>query len=256
MPGGIFDSSKTRVAPVFDALAGGGKHWVPQLLQLAEHSPNRAAIDGLNLEYLNGGWGANETPLAPPVGLLSWMIRNPSMLRPQKSDHPERLRLLDGDPQVTALALDSLRASASHRAWYIFEGPTVPDAYIETPDALIVVEGKRTEARPTTDTTWLSGRHQIWRHLDAAWERRARRQVFGLFIVEGTPGTGEVPAVWRAAVEDALTPSALASSFPHRGPEERAAIAAALAGVTTWQRVLESFRLPSSTLVDRLPSAL
>jgi hypothetical protein len=117
MPGGIFDSSKNRVAPVFDALAGSGKHWVPQLLQLAEHSPNCAAIDGLNMEYLTGEWGANETPLAPPVGLLSWMIRNPSMLRPQKSAHPERLRLFDGDPQATALALDALRASASHRAW-------------------------------------------------------------------------------------------------------------------------------------------
>jgi len=254
MPGGIFDSSKTRVAPVFEALAASGKHWTSQLLQLSEFSPNRAEVDGLDLTFLRGAWGANETPLAPPVSLLSWMIRNPSKLRPQKTDHPDRLRLLQGDPAATALALDALRTSNTPRAWYLFEGPTVPDAYIETPDALIVVEGKRTEAGPTTDTTWLAGRHQIWRHIDAAWERRGRRRVFGLFIVEGGAGSGEVPAVWQAAVQDALAPATLATSFPHRGPEERTEIAAALVGVTTWQRVLAAFGLPESTLVDRLPS--
>jgi hypothetical protein len=64
---------------------------------------------------------------------------------------------------------------------------------IETPDALIVIEGKRTESGATIDTTWLTGRHQIWRHIDAAWEIRGRRQVFGFFIVEGEDPDGRLP---------------------------------------------------------------
>jgi hypothetical protein len=151
--------------------------------------------------------------------------------------------------------LNLLRSETSARAWYIFEGPTVPDAYIQTPDALVVVEGKRTEAGPTTNTTWLAGRHQIWRHIDAAWERRGRRQVFGLFIVESKGGTSEVPELWLKAVQDALSPAVIASSFPHRSPEERQEIAACFVGVTTWQRVIQEFNLPSSTLIDLITHA-
>jgi hypothetical protein len=34
MPGGKYDSSKTRVKPVFDALRTSGRDWLPQLLAL------------------------------------------------------------------------------------------------------------------------------------------------------------------------------------------------------------------------------
>ena len=114
------------------------------------------------------------------------------------------------------------------------------------------MEGKRTEAGPTRDTTWLRGRHQIWRHIDAAWERRGRRKVYGFFIVEGVGKTGEVPVLWLKAVEKALSPGAIESSFPHRSPAERVAIASSLLGVTTWQRVVKTFHLPSSALIDRV----
>lgn len=252
MPGGIFDSSKTRVAPVFDALSGLSRDWVAELIALAEGVANPPPLAGVDLAFRSGAWGENEAPLPPPVSLLSWMIRHPESLRSAGSDNPERDRLLRGTPDATYKALDLLRTDGSSRAWYIFEGPTVPDAYIETPDALVVIEGKRTEAGPTTDTTWLAGRHQIWRHIDAAWERKASRRVFGLFIVEGEVATGEVPPMWKQAVADALSPSVVASSFPHRGPEERAAICSALVGVTTWQRVVRTFGLPPDTLIERL----
>lgn len=118
------------------------------------------------------------------------------------------------------------------RAWYIFEGPTHPDAIIETPDALIVIEGNQTEAGPTTSTTWMPCRHQIWRHIDAAWEIRGALRVFGLFIVESERGL-EVPKVWSDAVDQSQSERVLDGSFPHRGNAERAARAACLIGVTT-----------------------
>ena len=252
MPGGTFDSSKTRVAPVFGALAALDTEWMPQLLSLAQAGASQFSSEGLDLRFERGAWGESELPIPPPVSLLSWMIRNPGKLKAVVSKDENRNKLLQGDPTTTGRALDLLRSSSSNRDWFLFEGPTVPDAWIETPDAIIVVEGKRTEAGPTTDTTWLSGRHQIWRHIDAAWERRGRRQVFGLFIVEAEDESGVVPDLWISAVANALSDEVMETSFPHRSHAERDAIRSSLVGVTTWQRVLESFELPRSTLIDRV----
>jgi hypothetical protein len=252
MPGGIYDSSKTRVAPVFSALRECGADWLPALLALAVGNSAVTRQSGDDLSFLRGYWGEAELAVPPPVSLLSWMIRNPCSLKRATATNPDRLKLLAGDAETTERALDLLRSDAAHRAWYIFEGPTVPDAWIETPDTLIVVEGKRTEPGPTTETTWLSGRHQIWRHIDAAWERRGGRKVYGLFIVEGLDSTPEVPPMWLDAVTDAISAEALESSFPHRGQGERSAIASCLLGVTSWQRVVDAFGLPKSVLIDRL----
>jgi len=148
--------------------------------------------------------------------------------------------------------LDLLRSSPAPRAWYVLEGLTFPDAVIETPDATIVIEGKRTESGPTTSTTWLLGRHQIWRHIDAAWERRGRKRVFGMFIVEGQDGKEDVPELWNEATRQCLSSEALSSSFPHRSEEERAAISACFLGVTTWQAIVRHFTLPESVLVPHV----
>jgi hypothetical protein len=156
-----------------------------------------------------------------------------------------------GDPETVELALGALRSSNTPKGWHLLEGPTYPDALLETRDALVVIEGKRTESGPTVDTTWLTGRHQIWRHIDAAWEIRGRRQVFGFFLVEGTT-RGDVPEVWQRAFADALAPSSLASSFPHRSAAESAAIASCFVGGTTWQRVCSAFGIEFADLPDRV----
>ena len=147
-----------------------------------------------------------------------------------------------------------MRTEGGQSGWHILEGPSYPDVLLETPDALIVVEGKRTESAPTTHTTFMEGRHQIWRHIDAAWEVRGRRAVFGLFIVEGQGEAPEVPAVWTAAVASAKSDAVLASSFPHRSAVERSAIAQCLLGATTWQRVCAEFEIAFSTLPTTVPS--
>lgn len=253
MPGGMFDSSKTRVVPVFEALAAGDADWVPQLLGLAQ-GRDAAEVDepAGDLTFLKGHWGTNEKGISPPVSLLAWMIRHPEQLTTKTSTNPDRQRLLAGDPSAVELALDSLRRESADRAWYVFEGRTFPDAVIETPDALIVIEGKRTEAGPTTATTWLAGRHQVWRHIDAAWERKGRRKVYGMFIVEAKDSSDAVPSLWLEAVTDALEPEALRTSFPHRSAVEVESIQRCLLGVTTWQAVCTAFGLAREVLVEQL----
>jgi hypothetical protein len=131
----------------------------------------------------------------------------------------------------------------------LFEGPTFPDVMLETPGALIVVEGKRTESGPTTHTTWMTVRHQIWRHMDAAWEIRGRRAVFGFFLVEGArPDPTEVPLVWRAAARATLETEVVDASFPHRSDHERQAITRGFLGVATWQQVCIRYSLDFDAL--------
>jgi hypothetical protein len=207
---------------------------------------------GNDLTFQRGHWGGSELGIQPPVSLLSWLIRNPSRLTSQPTQSPDRKSLFQGDPDATARALDLLRSQSATRAWYIFEGPTFPDAFIETPDAIVVVEGKRTEPGPTTSTTWLAGRHQIWRHIDAAWERRGRRHVFGFFAVEGRPEDGAVPLLWQQATEDCVSPSALATSFPHRSAAECDSIASCFLGATSWQAICRTFGLQASVLKDHV----
>ena len=161
----------------------------------------------------------------------------------------ERQKLLAREPATIGRALQLLRSAGTGRAWHVFEGPTYPDAIIETPGALIVVEGKRTEAGPTTSTTWMVGRHQIWRHMDAAWELRGGRAVYGLFLVEGTPeNPKDVPLIWEDAARDTLARSAITASFPHRSTVECDAIARGFLGVATWQRVCACFGIDFNVL--------
>jgi hypothetical protein len=165
-----------------------------------------------------------------------------------------RERLLQREPKAIEEALRLVRTGLN-RGWPIFEGPSQPDVYLETPDALIVIEGKRTEPGPTTTTTWMPVRHQMLRHIDAAWEVRSERLVYGFFVVEGNGGAegGVVPTPWESAATATVSADALAGSLPHRSVEERRAIASAFLGVTTWQAVCSALELEWSSLPDRIP---
>jgi len=90
-------------------------------------------------------------------------------------------------------------------------------------------------------------RDQIWRHIDAAWEVRGTRQVFGMFVVEDGH-CGEVPAVWTQGLHGARSPEALAGSFPHRTEDEIRQLTDCLVGVSTWQKVCGKFGLDYTTL--------
>lgn len=252
MPGRLFDSSKTRVGPVFDVLWSNGRDWLPQLLALPKVGSKDHTKRGGDLTLLEGHWEPHEKSLKPPVSLLSWLIRHPDRLARNDPNNEQRRQLADGDPGAVDCALRLLRTENASRAWYIFEGPTCPDAYLVARDALVVIEGKRTEWNATVNTNWLQGRHQIWRHLDAAWEIRGRRALYGFFIVESELADGSVPESWQIASQECLNSDVLSSSFPHRSSEETDAIANCFLGVTTWQRVCNQFEIDFRILPNRV----
>jgi hypothetical protein len=260
---GIHDSSRTRIAPVFgrlQCLDPSGRLWLQGLLELA-NTRKLPRPDAGASRLRVAKWWPREAKLAAPPGLLRWLLENAEEPRDPAAwgRAPEvmanRRRVVDRDADTLAGALQSLQErSPSPRAWYVLEGPSQPDVYLDSAAAVIVVEGKRTETAPTTSTAWMRVRHQMLRHLDAAWEHRQGRRIYGLYIVEAESGTGstEPPSTWHQAVESTISDEVLRASLPHRTSDERSQIASALLGVTTWQAVCDEFQIPREVLIPEV----
>jgi len=99
----------------------------------------------------------------------------------------------------------------------------------------------------------MAGRHQMLRHIDCAWEIAGNRKVIGFFIVEGRASNGGVPEQWLEYARETVAPYSIASSLPHRGPEEQNGIAACFAGVATWQMVCAAVGLAWDSLPNEAP---
>jgi hypothetical protein len=259
---GKFDSSKTRVMPVFDELLrhdNKGHFWLEKLIGLPICGNRVPLPPGCDFTIQECAWGDMEKKLEPPVALLSWLIRHSQELAKREvardTAMPDKRRdLLNGSESRMLEALELLRNNPGGEKWHIFEGETQPDVFIRTPTHLVVIEGKRTEPHATTSTTWMPVRHQMLRHLDCAWEIRGNKEVVGFFIVQGENGSEEVPMIWQESALQTTSDEAVGRSLPHRGPDEQNEIAKCFAGVTTWERVCREFGIDLKILPDRTSS--
>jgi hypothetical protein len=247
-----YDSTVTRVTPVFRAIhkeltTPDGLLRLLSLPEIEGVSPTMLADPGTAevIEFDSAETGMKERALQPPASLLQWLVQN--LVQPdgpivQSAETAEkRQKLIDGDEASIQEGLKLLSEGPKARSWYVLEGPTYPDVYIQTSTALIVIEGKRTEAGPTTHTTWMKNRHQMLRHLDCAWEILQGRDLYGFFIVEGEDESGSVPGDWKAACKETNSQSAIDGSLPHRSATDKKSISGAFLGATTWQRVCCDF---------------
>jgi hypothetical protein len=253
---GKFDSSKTRVVPLFKNLLKKdetGCSWLPKLISLPEGEHRISQPLNFNFLIREHRWGKDEKKLDPPVALLSWLIRHPGKplsgdLSSDPTTREKRRQWIEGSRDLIIEGLGLLRNNPDGEDWHIFEGQTQPDVYIETDDLIVVIEGKRTEKEPTTATKWMEVRSQMLRHLDCAWEIRGNKQLFGFFIVERNGLSVDIPPQWKKSTADTISPKMIASSLPHRGPEEQKEIASCFIGVTTWQRVCQELGLDFSEI--------
>ena len=253
---GQFNSSLTRVQPVFDWLVDSdptGRSWLLRLLQLGSRASAITLPDEIG--ELEAGhprwWGQHERRLPPPAHLLEWLVHNVTEDAVERSKvggtvREKRLLLARHDPATITAALFGIRQGNSSRAWYVLEGESYPDACVQTSHILLLVEGKRTERSCTSKTTWMARRSQLVRHMDAAFEVRDDRRVLGLLIVEGTDGPDglTLPPFWRSEADEQVSKEMLTASLPHRTPEERRILASGMLGGTTWQRVCREFGMP------------
>ena len=191
---GMYDSSKTRVAPVFNALLARdptGRSWLPQLLSLPQLDGSNSWDSRATGEVQAHWWHGNpcERKLDPPVSLLQVLLRE-QFGSGRRSSISERQSLFDGDPAALDEGLRLLDEQGFVlRKWWCFEGRTSVDAVIETERLLLVVEGKRTERGDTTYTEYMPGRNQMLRNIDDAWEIRGTKQVVAFCGVEDSNPT-------------------------------------------------------------------
>jgi hypothetical protein len=244
---GRYDSSKTRVAPLFDLLLRrdvSGASWLDPLLSLGSRRDIVARAPRNQRLVAGHGrrWGDEEVSLDAPLSLLEHLVQNidSSLLDASSGAGEARVRraaLAQCDPATVADALRRLRAGERGRHWFVLEGESRPDALLETPDLVVCIEGKRTETGCTTHTSWMRRRSQLVRHMDAAVERFPTKTVLGLLIVEG-PGKAEATQPsphWIAECATQYESSMIHDSLPHRSADGRARIAGGILGVTTWQ---------------------
>ena len=253
---GRYNSSRTRVAPVFDLLLRRdptGHRWLTSLMRLGSRSDvTEIPADAELIANHPSWWGKHERRLNPHPELLRWLIKNlkggTGARDTSQATRENRERLIARDPTTISLALQLLQDSVVQPRWYILEGPSQPDAYLEAADFILVIEGKRTERGQTTTTFWMSNRNQMLRHMDAAvWNAPPGKRVYGLMIVEGKEGRDDA---WKAECDAIMSDAVVNSSLPHLTPDERRALASGFLGFTTWQRVCRTFALPWPPAAD------
>ena len=160
------DSTLTRVKPLFDFI-GKDIEKLNQFFRL--FGKNIPGIQQGSVKEIRYG---KEKLLPPSKSLLIWMLHNLKELRDvekyvaNKKDSKtflKREELFAGDNIVLKEALNfiSTKNPLPKSAWYIFEGYTHPDIYIETDDSIFICEAKRTEKDITKKTIWLNPRDQF-----------------------------------------------------------------------------------------------
>jgi hypothetical protein len=257
------DSSKTRVQPVFEELLSRdptGAGWLSNLLSLPTQGEGaRSPGPPTRVGALDDGCGWKfEARLEPPLSLLRWLIENPTHTPPRdygtRSQNVKENRelLCAGDEETRRSALELLASTGfRERAWYVFEGKTAVDMLMKTETLIVLIEGKRTEPRPTTSTIWMAVREQMLRNIDAAWDNRGDRNIVGFYIV-GDDASTSLSSTWTRAVDNTVSAAMLNGSLPHRSRTERDEIAQSFIGATTWGRVCAELGIDYGSLPDVL----
>ncbi len=187
---GRYNSSLTRVQPVFDALQHQDTAtWLAELWRMAATTKQGAVPPPAAIGALVPG-KVYERALPPSTAFLRWMVRHPPKLTipahygaTSEAARRQRARLFDPDAElhdgrirVALQAIEAHGGAGSARQWWAFEGFTHVDACFETNECLLLIEGKRTEL-VSASTRWFASRNQ------SVAERR------------GGAGVGRTPAV-------------------------------------------------------------
>ena len=262
---GKFDSSLTRVQPIFRALYekdSSSTSWLRELLELGERAglPQTVPLPETLGELEQQP--CFEFPVDPPKALLRWLIEHPEKLSvpPEKiwnrwSERTRRKRqaLLRGDGEAQEEAKGELEGYAvlPRRRWWRLEGVTQVDCALLTRSAVVFVEGKRTELGPSKNVLWYPGRNQVLRNLDcaAAFAQQTRRPHYFVLLVVDEELVGRDPDRQRE-IEEVLSSKTVEQSLPHLSNSERAELLGRYLGSTTWQAIVERLGLGDDVLLD------
>lgn len=191
---GKYNSSVYRVRPLMEIIEKDYDAFLKLLAML-----NIPAL-GHPHTYQYDGENCSEKLLKPSKRHLSALIAYMATKdHPSDVKHEKRKALFFPDPEhpngraeacmEALVSLENVYDSLSpcDRHWFLFEGFTHPDIFIEGEDYVIVCEGKWTEPNITTKTTHLSAegesRNQMIRHIQGALND-SDKKVYAFYIVE------------------------------------------------------------------------
>lgn len=247
---GKFDSSLYRVRPLMEQIEK-DENAFAALLSLVKIAPLGAPYD-----YQYDGANCKEKQLKPTKKHLLALIDHMA-----EKDHgkavacgKDRGELFYGEKSVREAARLRARAlleaqydtlSSACRRWYVFEGFTHPDIFIEGENYVIVGEGKWTEPHITTTTAHLCAageyRNQMVRHIQGALQH-ANKKVYAFYIVDEN-------CTYKGALTKAAFGAQLEQETIRLDDDEKKQIADAYCGFTTWQDI--QTLLPQIAFVDK-----
>lgn len=235
---GQWDSSKTRVQPVFRQLFDWdptGEKWLLPLLQLGSRSRD---VQIPKLGHLVGD-PHFEHPLLSPSDYLTHLINTPSRVNWKslatiegEETRQKREQLRSGNRTVQDEALSRIKKSreSGRGKWHVLEGTTSADSFLRTSYAEVFFEGKRTEPLKHS-TTWDGSRHQVFRNLDSL-RAACQTDCFLLMLVveEGLPAHRDAHLYDRFEIAR--------QSWPQLDQCTAERLYASYLGFTTWQSIV------------------
>ena len=228
------DSTITRVLPLMDAISKSRE----KLNLFFSLFPKIKPIESNN-QNIDVWYGSNEKGLCPKQGLLEWCIYNLDKLTipknfgtKTKSTQEKRRQLFSGSETLRHEALKLIRQNPKKTSqWYIFEGYSKPDIYIETDTSIYIGEAKRTEPSLTTSTEWLNPRDQLIRHVDSIIDNL--KNVYFFFII----AEDKISKYDLSQYEDIHY---YEKNLPHRKDiKEIQKFKDSYCGFTTWEKISE-----------------
>jgi hypothetical protein len=185
---GKFNSSLTRVKPLFDRIDSDCQE-LNKLFSLF-NSKITPIMKNSSIEIR---YGENEIKIPASKSMLIWMLKNHKSLNNisnhgSSSDKTETYKkrelLFSGDKNILNVAINAIESFSElpDKKWYVLEGKTSPDIYIETHDSIYIGEAKRTEKYITTKTLWLNERDQLIRHVDSLLDQP--KKVYSFYLLE------------------------------------------------------------------------
>ena len=232
---GLYNSTKTRVIPLMDTIEN-DKGNINKLFSLMDGIEKISSEETIKVFY-----GKKEKGLCPKQSILEWYINNLNKLKcvkdfGSKNEETKQNRriLFSGSEEKKKEALSLIRENPTiQNEWYIFEGYSRPDIYIETESAIYLCEAKRTESKLTTSTQWLYPRDQLIRHIDSVID--GTKKVYSFLLIS----EDKVNDYNLSRYEDF---DYFVNSLPHRkNKDEILKIKNSFCGYTTWEKISNTF---------------
>lgn len=276
---GLYDSSVTRVWPVFQPLLQrdpSGLTWLPAILGLVESrvpalAPVRQGLTPLlpallqkriiREKFLNqfGGYGIQmeacfEWSIPPSERFLRWLIEHPERMtwpnrgKARFSDHPQAMREdlfgrhgAQRQARAQQAALHELETKGAARA----HGKWWSFEGTTSVDCyletgnMVLLIEGKRTETLSSSVNWYPERNQLVRNLEVAQEM-AGDKYFGVLVIAETPIGRFHPQVIRA-------------SLPHFSAEGQQALMTHYLGCLTWRQVCQAVGLPYERLPRTVP---